>query len=134
MNPRMLMIASAVAMALAGMAASFAPVELLTAALIPVVDPLPVFVQLIGALYIGFAMANWTAKDNAIGGIYSRPLSLANCVHFVAGALALLKYEYAHGFGTPMLAALIVYALFAIAFSHLVFGMGAACKVAPEQR
>ena len=74
MNPRILMIASAVAMALAGMAASFAPVELLTAALIPVVDPLPVFVQLIGALYIGFAMANWTAKDNAIGGIYSRPL------------------------------------------------------------
>ena len=88
--------------------------------------------QLLGALYIGFAMANWTAKDNAIGGIYSRPLSLANCVHFVAGALALLKYETAHEFGTSLLPALVVYALLAAGFSYLVFGMGAACKVAPR--
>lgn len=132
MNTKLLMVASALVMGGAGLAATFAPAELLAALGIAVADPLPVAVQLMGALYVGFAMANWTAKDNAIGGIYSRPLSLANCVHFVAGALALLKYEYAHGFGTPLLPALTVYALLAAAFSHLAFGRGAACKVAPR--
>ena len=132
MNTRLLMIASAATMGVAGLAGTFAPAEVLAAAQINATDPLPVIMQLLGALYIGFAMANWTAKDNAIGGIYSRPLSIANCVHFVAGALALLKYEYAHGFATPMLIPLFVYALFAIAFSYLVFGKGAACLVAPS--
>lgn len=126
------MIASAAAMALAGAAATFAPVELLAAAGIAAAGPLPVLVQLMGALFIGFAMANWTAKDNVIGGIYSRPLALANCVHFVAGALALLKNEYARGFGTPLLPVLLVYLPFAAGFSYLVFGKGAACVVAPR--
>jgi hypothetical protein len=132
MNTRILMVASAAVMGIAGLVATFAPLEVLTAIAGPVNGPLPVLVQLMGALYIGFAMANWVAKDNAIGGIYSRPLSMANCVHFFAGALALLKYEYAHRFDTPMVAALIVYALFALAFSYLVLGMGAARKVAPR--
>ncbi len=132
MNTRILMVTSAATMGIAGLVATFAPVEVLNAAAIPVNGPLPVFVQLMGALYIGFAMANWVAKDNAIGGIYSRPLSMANCLHFFAGALALLKYEYAHGFGTPMIAVLIVYALFAIAFSYLLLGMSPAGKVAPK--
>jgi hypothetical protein len=133
MNTRILMVASAAVMGIAGLVTTFAPVEVLSAFAIPVNDPLPVLVQLMGALYIGFAFANWTAKDNAIGGIYSRPLSVANCFHFLAGALALLKYEYAHGFGTPMVAALILYALFAIAFSYLLLGMGSARKIAPPK-
>jgi hypothetical protein len=134
MNTRLLMIVSAATMGVVGLAATFAPVEVLAAAKIAATDPLPVVVQLLGALYIGFAMANWIAKDNAIGGIYSRPLSIANFVHFVSGALALLKYEYAHGFAILMLIPLVVYAVFAIAFSYLVFGMGATRVVAPNAK
>ena len=90
-NTRLLMIYSAVVLDLAGVGAMYAPHEILAAAGIAAVHSLPVMVQLMGALYIGFAMANWTARANMIGGIYLRPLSLSNCIHFVAGELALVK-------------------------------------------
>lgn len=123
------MVASSLYLGLTGFAASFAPTELLTALSAPTVDPLPVLIQLVGALYLAFAMANWTARDSIIGGIYSRPLSLGNSLHFIVGALALLKHELGNGFRTPMVFALIAYSVFAICFGYLVFGRGAACKV-----
>jgi hypothetical protein len=124
------MVTSGVALGLAGVAASFAPSELLRALGSPAGEPLPVLIQLLGATYIAFAIMNWTAKDNIIGGIYSRPLSLGNCVHFVVGSLALAKQQSSHGVSMPLIAALIVYTTFAICFGWLVFGYGAACKVA----
>lgn len=134
MNTKILMVSSSLFLGLAGLAASFAPSELLGALGSPVAEPLPVLIQLLGSMYVAFAMTNWTAKDNMIGGIYSRPLSLGNCVHFVMGTLALAKQQFSHDMSVPLIAALIVYAIFAISFAWLVFGHGAACKVAaPEQ-
>lgn len=133
MNTKVLMVASSLALGLAGLAASFAPSELLQALGSPVAEPLPVLIQLLGGLYVAFAITNWTAKDNMIGGIYSRPLSLGNCVHFVVGSLALAKQQFSRDVSMPLLAVLLVYAIFAICFAWLVFGYGAACKVkAPE--
>lgn len=62
--------------------------------------------QLLGALYLGFAMLNWMAKDNLMGGIYGKPVAMGNLMHFVVGAFALLKmlstitmhWEYMVGF------------------------------------
>lgn len=128
------MVASSLALGLAGLAASFAPSELLRALGSRAAEPLPVLIQLLGAMYVAFAITNWTAKDSMIGGIYSRPLSLGNCVHFVAGSLALAKQQFSQDVSVPLIAALFVYAIFAISFAWLVFGYGAACKVAaPEQ-
>ena len=135
MNTKILMVTSSLVLGLAGLAASFAPSELLRALGSPGAEPLPVLIQLLGSMYFAFAITNWTAKDNMIGGIYSRPLSLGNCVHFVVGALALAKQQFSHKVSVPLMAALIVYTVFAICFAWLVFGHGAACKVAaPEQR
>jgi hypothetical protein len=129
------MVASSLALGLAGIAASFAPSELLRAVGSPADEPLPVLIQLLGGTYLGFAFMNWTAKDNIIGGIYSRPVSLGNCVLFLTGALALAKQQFSGGFRLPLTAALIVYAVFAVGFTWLVFGRGAACKVAaPESK
>jgi hypothetical protein len=127
------MAASSLVLGLAGLAASFAPSELLRALGSPAAEPLPVLIQLLGATYVAFALTNWTAKDNMIGGIYSRPLSLGNCVHFVAGALALAKQQFSHDASVPLIAALIVYTTLAICFAWLVFGRGAACKVAAPE-
>jgi hypothetical protein len=126
----MLMVTSSLALGLAGIAASFAPSELLLALDSPTAEPLPVLIQLLGAMYIAFAITNWTAKDNIIGGIYSRPVSLGNCVHFIVGSLALVKQQFSHSVSMPLIAALIVYTIFAICFAWLVFGYGTACKVA----
>ena len=129
MNTRILMMASSVAMGLVGLAASFAPAELLGALHVATTEPLPVIIQLSGALYVAFALANWTAKDSLIGGIYARPLSLGNLVHFMVGALALGKHEAAAGFRGPLVVVLALYAIFAVGFGWLVFGRGAACAV-----
>lgn len=135
MNTKILMVASSMALGLAGIAASFAPSELLRALGSPEAEPLPVLIQLLGAMYFAFAMTNWTAKDNIIGGIYSRPLSLGNCIHFIVGSLALAKQQFSHAMSMPLIAVLIVYTIFAICFAWLVFGYGTACKVAaPDQQ
>jgi len=132
MNTKLLMASSSAFLAAAGLATTFAPVELLTALRIPPSVPLPVIIQLLGALYLGFALMNWTAKDSLIGGIYARPVSIGNCLHFVAGALALFKHQLTAGFHGPLTVALAVYAIFAIAFSFLTFGRGMACRVNPR--
>ncbi|HUR83649.1 MAG TPA: hypothetical protein VM733_23040 [Thermoanaerobaculia bacterium] len=108
---RIVMAASAVVMVLAGLACTFAPQELLAhigASAFP-----PVAVQVAGALYLGFAMINWMAKDSLIGGIYNRPVAVGNLLHFASAAIALLKAQ-------AWIAA-VVYAIFAIAFAKIVF-------------
>ena len=134
MNTKVLMVASSLALGLAGIAATFAPTELLRAVGSPAVEPLPVLIQLLGGTYLAFAMTNWTAKDNIIGGIYSRPISLGNSVLFLTGALALAKQQFSNGFRLPLTAALVVYTIFAIWFTWLMFGQGTACKVAAPER
>jgi hypothetical protein len=133
MNTKMLMVASSLALGLAGIAASFAPSELLRALGSTAADPLPVLIQLLGGLYVAFAITNWTAKDNIIGGIYARPISLGNCVHFLAGSLALAKQQFSQGVSLPLMVVLIAYTLFAVCFIWLVFGHGTACKVAAHE-
>ena len=67
------------------------------------------------------AMMNWTAKDSAIGGIYARPVSLANFAHFFSGTLLLAKYVLSNGFNVSIFLILVVYAIFASLFYWLVF-------------
>lgn len=124
------MAASSLFLGGVGLFASFAPQELLALLKAPAVGVLPVMVQLMGALYFSFALLNWTAKDNIIGGIYSRPVSLGNLAHFVMGALALAKFQSPEWDNRIMLVLLVVYAIFAILFGWLVFGRSAAGKMA----
>jgi hypothetical protein len=120
-NTKLLLAASSVVLGIAGLGALFAPGELLAAFGAPAAQPLPVVIQLMGALYVSFALANWTAKDSLIGGIYARPVSFGNFVHFGLGALTLARYLLTGGGHALLLAALVVYAVFAGAFGWLVF-------------
>lgn len=98
----------------------FAPDELLAAADMSATSTLLVGVQLCGALYFGFAVTNWMAKDNLIGGVYNRPLAIGNALHFFAGAMALLRQLRA----TPhplFIAITALYAFFAAAYFLLLF-------------
>jgi hypothetical protein len=134
MNTKLLMVASSLVLGVTGLVTSFAPVELLAVLKISPTGPLPVIIQLLGALYLGFAIMNWTAKDSLIGGIYARPLSIGNCLHFAVGAIALFKHQFAAGFQNPLTTALVVYAIFASAFVYLIFGRGVACQVNPSAK
>ncbi|HYC63016.1 MAG TPA: hypothetical protein VEK79_25980 [Thermoanaerobaculia bacterium] len=117
MNTKVVMAASAVFMFVAGLAATFAPEEIGAAMSVPV----PLLIQLLGALYLGFAMQNWMAKDSLIGGIYNRPLAIGNLVHFLVGALALVKVALRFPPDRIVLTLAIAYVLLAIGFAMMMF-------------
>ena len=121
MNTKILMTSSSLILAVAGIFTLFAPDVLLSALGVVVTAELSVLVQLLGALYFSFALMNWTAKDSAIGGIYARPVSLANFSHFFSGTLLLVKYLFSNEFNLPILLVSILYASFAAVFYWLVF-------------
>jgi len=121
MNTKTLMTSSSLILAVAGIFTLFAPDVLLSALGVAVTAQLSVLVQLLGVLYFSFALMNWTAKDSAIGGIYARPVSLANFSHFFSGTLLLIKYLLSNEFDLPILVISILYAIFAAVFYWLVF-------------
>ena len=114
MKSQWVMTASAVLLAVAGLAATFAPAEVLARAGITATAALVVAAQVTGALYLGFAMTNWMARQSTVGGIYNRPLAIGNFTHFFVGGMALLKAGFWIVGG--------VYALLALGFGALLFG------------
>ena len=90
-------------MLLAGLGLTFAPQELWRYAGVGYQAATVLILQATGALYMGFAVLNWMAKDNLIGGIYSRPVALGNFLHFllVASALVRALAAGARGAGVP---------------------------------
>lgn len=110
------MVLSAALMAAAGLTLTFLPGEILAARAAPA--QLAVLLQVCGALYAGFAMLNWTARGQMLGGIYGRPIVVANLLHFVAGGLAILK---GRPVGAAGAAAALVYAAFAAWFGLVLF-------------
>jgi hypothetical protein len=66
-------------------------------------------------------MINWMCKEMLIGGIYSRPVATGNLMHFLVGALTLIKGAFANPDTPRLWAAAIVYAAFAGAFSMVIF-------------
>ena len=121
MNTRYLMISSSIVTGFPGLVASFMPDEILryigvAPATIPVL-----LVQVLGALYLGFAVMNWMAKSVLVGGIYAGPLATGNCVHFTVAALALLKSAVAHPTLIVVWGLTTLYTVFAILFILVLF-------------
>ena len=121
MNTKLLLGASALVMGAAGVAALFAPQELLTAFGIAPSSSLPLLVQLLAAMLFAFAMVNWTAKGSLIGGIYNRPVALGNLTHFAIGAITLLKFVTRTHATPAIVITTAVYVVFAIGFTLLFF-------------
>jgi hypothetical protein len=121
MNTRILMTISAFIMGVAGIILSFLPHEILTylnSSAGGILDGL--ILQLLGALYFAFAMVNWTARSNLIGGIYARPVAVGNLTHFAIGALALIK-GYSSSQEALILSLALIYSLFAVLFAIVIF-------------
>ena len=88
----------AVLLLAAGIVLIFLPAE--TAALMTGTGEIPTIVMsLLGAALFGLGEMNWMARRAPIGGIYGRAVLVANLGHFLVGALALLKYSGAEGWG-----------------------------------
>ena len=119
MNTKLLMSISALLLGATGIVLTFMPEEVSQGLNLPGSNSI-VF-QILGALYFGFAMLNWTAKANLIGGIYSRPVAIGNFSHFIIGGLALIKLAIHNPNWSAGWICAIVYLLFAFLFGWVFF-------------
>jgi hypothetical protein len=115
------MLLSALFLLALGLVTTFSPTELLAASGGKPQIAQTLLVQAAGGLYLGFAILNWMAKDNLIGGIYSRPVAMGNFLHFFAVAMALIKAVIASWQGPTILVLTLCYVVFAIWFGLVVF-------------
>ena len=120
MNTKLIMTVSAVFLALAGISLTFFPIEIASDIGLGSAKPSHLVVQILGALYFGFAMLNWMAKGSIVGGIYNKPLVIANLSHFLIGSLALIKgltHSSSQSYVFIILAG--IYSIFAVLFGIL---------------
>lgn len=116
MKTKWLLSSSAVIMGLVGLAGTFIPEEILK---ILGIDPTPVtliLLQIIGGLYLGFAMLNWFTRSALIGGIYNKPVVLGNLMHCIVVFFALIRH-LAEQFHFLLLILTFIYFGFAVWFT-----------------
>ncbi len=121
MNTRLLLTTVAILLACAGAALLFAPSEILVLAGLESALPFSLLLQMLGGMYLAFASMNWLARGAIIGGIYLRPVSIANFTHFFVGTLVIARDLASREVTLLESAALGFYAVFAISFWWLVF-------------
>lgn len=126
------MVSSALLLAICGVLLQFMPHEILNYFGSQSAGIVPLFVQIAGALYVGFAVMNWMAKTVLIGGIYARPLAIGNFSHFLIGALTLLKHAYSTPSSGLVWVVGAIYSIFAILFGIVFFTHPLKTNIAAE--
>lgn len=104
----------------AGVALIFASAELLAAAGAAATPFERGAAQLLGAALFGSGMFVWMQRHSRIGGIYGRPLVVANFAHTLTASLALVALGRELGFSPPLAVAAAVYGILAVAFGALL--------------
>lgn len=128
LNTRLLMISSALFLGLLGLCLAFVPAEILELHGVESEQFTILLAKGAGALYLGFAMLNWMARGNLIGGIYSRPVALGNFLHFFMVALVLVEEVLFGSLPLEIIIIAIGYIMFAAIFGYLLFAGGQVCK------
>jgi hypothetical protein len=120
-NTKIVMISSSLFLGISGLGLTFFPEEIAQNLNDNINLTTVLFLQIIGALYLGFTMLNWMTKNNLIGGIYSKPLVTGNLAHFLISSFALLKIvgQYTGNEFLLILALTIIYVAFALSFGYI---------------
>jgi hypothetical protein len=121
MKTKILMTLSAILMAVLGLAATFLPQEILSQLGVEPHGLAVLQLQILGALYLGFAMLNWMARGNLIGGVYSRPVAMGNFLHFAVIAITLVKALLGGMESRGVLIGAVLYPVFAVWFGLVAF-------------
>tara|TARA_B100001093_G_C26840335_1_gene1020262 strand:+ start:255 stop:659 length:405 start_codon:yes stop_codon:yes gene_type:complete len=116
------MALSAIILALLGISLIFFPIEILDYFELSVSDTLELLMQIIGSLYFAFAMLNWISRGSIIGGIYNRPIAIANLTHFFIAGLSLIQGILSNpNLPYTIWSIAIIYTIFAILFGIVAF-------------
>ena len=120
MHTRVLMALSAIFLAVAGLITSYFPEKVLETHGVVPNNTMLLLIQMMGALYLGFAILNWTARGILIGGIYARPVALGNLLHFAMVGVMLAKAAIVHEV-VQLATSAFVFSAFAIWFGVVLF-------------
>ncbi len=82
----------------------------------------PVAVQLLGAALFALGLLDWYTRFSTMGGIYGRPVMLANFAYFVAASMTLTRHALRSAAGGPAWLAAGVTGALAIGFALRLFG------------
>lgn len=126
LSTKLLMSASAGFMGLLGLVTSLFPREALSVLGAPPGDISVLLVKIVGTLYLGYAVLNWMARQNLIGGVYGRPVSIGNFAHFFGATVVLTKQLVATP-GVTLAVGTAAYATFAVGFGSVAFSGGKSC-------
>jgi hypothetical protein len=72
--------------------------------------------QVLGAAWLGLAALNWLSKGSVLGGIYGRPIVMANAIVYFVTTTVLIRAPF-----RGALVAALVPGLFAIVYGLLLF-------------
>jgi len=109
---------SAATLGLGGIALLFAPDTLLPL-LVPGFPAAGAWVgQLLAAAWLGVAALNWLQRNVVLGGIYGRPIVLANVALYFVSAMSLVR---AVGAAPLLWTVLVPMAALAVAYAALLF-------------
>jgi len=112
---------SALILAVSGLALTFFPDEIAESINLPKGAAVELLIQMIGAMYFGFAMLNWMSRRSLIGGIYNRPIAIANMTHFLMVGIALTKLMLSKALPQSFWFVTAIYAVYALIFGWLLF-------------
>ena len=119
MNSKLTMTVCAAILGIIGIILIFLPKE--TEIYLNLGNTKTIVFQILGALYFGFAMINWTSKENLIGGIYSRAIVIGNFTHFFIGSIFLIKFSIKQSSHTILIVVTFIYLISAITFGYFLF-------------
>ena len=129
MNTKFILTISALLLGTAGTFLIFFPAEALGYTAVDLsqlsglaISTLVYLLQLLGALYFAFALLNWMARQSLVGGIYNRPIAMANFVHFFIAGICLIKMVFGDA-GLPLASTVtaVIYLVFALLFALILF-------------
>ncbi len=112
---------SAAVLLMAGLALLFAPDAVLPS-LIPDYPPAALWLgQLLGASWLGVGALNWWSRATVLGGIYGRPIVLANVAIYFIGALVMLSAARRARLPGTLWAAVALAVVLAVAYGWLLW-------------
>ena len=76
--------------------------------------------QLLGASWLGVGSLNWLSQSSLLGGIYGRPIVLANLALYFIGALVLLRVFYDETMPLGIWFVLVPFVIFALIYGWLL--------------
>jgi hypothetical protein len=122
MNTKIIMTISSIILGATGVILTFAPDMVLRNLNIDTNPTSILLGQVIGGLYFGYSMLNWMTKESLIGGIYNRPVAIANFTHFLIAGLSIIKRLISDpGLPKALWVAGAVYLVFGLLFILILF-------------